>query len=268
MLTFRDVLPGMCWRFTSKTAPDNRPTYTLTDEEADDEGPEPQLPEGWDDHYWEDPDGEDHSTFFQKHHFEPVQLLMHYKKAPEGRPIEDYEAVPAKKVRASQWYLGGEWNEASARAVASSLNRKEVSTKSYHRAFGPSPDNGWAVVRTMPEKAEPFVANPPRILSCVDPFKGLSDAVFVLAQFHVDGLTGAQCLVRFEGAQQTESLARPRADVDKLVCTNASWGLTVDQVEHARLLWTATLKLKIARQRAADAERERMRVVCDYQDEP
>lgn len=261
MMTLRDVLPGMCWRFTSSSAPDRRPTYTLTDEEGETNTTSTPLPPGWDDHYWEDPKAGDHSKFYAQHADEPVQLLMHYKKAPEGRPVEEYEAVPTKKVRDQQWYIGV-WNEASAKAVASSLNRKEVSTKSYHRGFGPISDPGWAVVRTLPEKAAPFVANPPRVLSCVDPFKDLSDVVFVLAEFHMEGLKGSECLTRFEQGQQTESIASNGVG---LVCTNAECGLTTAQISLAQSLWTATLRLKVARQGAKDAERERTQVVCDDQ---
>lgn len=265
-MIFRDVEPGMCWRFTNKSAPDQRPTYTLTNEEAETNTPKLVLPAGWDDHYWEDPDGDDHSSFFQQHHQQPVQLLMHYSKAPEGRPAEEYQAVPAKKVRPPQWYIGGQWNEASAKAVASTLNRKEILTSTY-KGDVLALDKGWAVVRTLPEKAAPFVANPPRILSCIDPFKDLSDAVFVLAEFHVDGLKGSECLVRFEKAQRTESIARTRTDPNAFVSTNAECGLTAAQVEHARLLWKATLKLKVVVRGVEDVERERTRVVVDYVDD-
>lgn len=261
MMTLRDVKPGMCWRFTSKTAPDRRLMYTLLDEEAKVNTLREPLPTGWDSHYWEDPRSVVRSRFYRQHADEPVQLLMHYSKAPEGRAIKEYQAVWASSIRPLQWYLGGEWNEASAKSVAAALNRLEVAPKSYRSAHGPSSEGGWAVVRSLPETA-PFVANPPRVLSCVDPFKDLSDVVSDLERLRVDGRTGAQCLARFEQGQQTESIVWNGVG---FVCTNADCGMSSAQVEHARFLWAATLKLKIARQKAADAEREQMQVVCDDQ---
>ena len=88
VMTLKDVQRKMCWRFTSATAPDHKPTYTMTDEEADDAQPALVLPRDWDSHYWEDATSDSPSRFFLEHRDEPIQLLMHYKDAPEGRPLK------------------------------------------------------------------------------------------------------------------------------------------------------------------------------------
>lgn len=255
----------MCWRFTSATAPDRRPTYSWDP----DKEPCPDLPVGWDDYDCSDNNvhESENSSFWKKHKNEPIQLLRHYSKAPSGLPVDDYTAIPAEQVANGRWYLGVFSDEASAKAVAHSLNRLTVKPQQYHSGHGPVQDGGWVVIRSMPGKKAPFIANPPQVLSCVDPFKDLTDAIFVLEMFHVDGLRGTECLERFEKAQQTESLARPRADVDKLVSTHAGHGLTIEQVEHARDLWSLKLRLKIKTKVTEDAARERNQVVCDDVDE-
>jgi hypothetical protein len=125
---------------------------------------------------------------------------------------------------------------------------------------GPHPSGFCWMAKPAPRVPDPV------ILSGIDPLKDLRDAVFVREEKTVDGIKGHQCLWRYEEAQRTESLARPRTDEDKLVSTNAMCALTEAQVEHARDLWSYKLRLKVAEQKLRDEEK-RARNLCDDPDE-
>lgn len=262
-LTLRDVTPGMCWRFTGATAPDCKPTYTMTDEEASDEGPRFNLPRGWDDHYWEDVGQPllELSEFYQANYHQPIMVLMHYSKAPKGLPLEDYEAVPQDQVRARQWFIGP-WDGCAAKSVAASLNQKERHPSVYSHGYGPTTGNRWVVVRTMNSKVsesmKPVASEGPVVRSCVDPLdKDLTDLRCRMA----NGVNGIECLWRYEYAQKHEQLARVPGG---LVSTHGEYGMTTAQVSLAQDLWALELK---KRQRD-EVTKERMQVLCDLQDEP
>lgn len=120
-------------------------------------------------------------------------------------------------------------------------------------------------VRVQRKASNPQIAAPV-ILSGVDPLKDLRDAIFVREEKTTGGIKGRECLQRFEMAQRTESLARPRADVDQLVSTNAECGMTSAQVEVARDLWSYKLRLQIAETKLREETAVR-RNVCDDPDE-
>jgi hypothetical protein len=259
IIKLKDLIIGDCWRYISGT--DRRPGIT-----TDSDAPSPtDLPEGWDD-YGLDPECE----YFQNNANRKVELLEHYRDSPSPRPLElkrrdlrpgdcfqyldDDEIIPGVASISCPHIVDGR-NVSYLHKPSDWL----VSTDGSARQRMDSP------VRRIPKWDQPFVANPgPVILPCIDPFKHLHDAIFVLEKKHVDGLNGKECLWRYENGQRNESIAHNGVG---LVCTHGDYALNTAQIEHAQALWSAKLKLKTAEKAAEDAERERMRVVCDDVDE-
>ncbi len=257
IIKLRDLNLGDCWRYVSGS--DRRPGVTT---HGDDPSPT-DLPEGWDD-YGLDPECE----YFQNNANRKVELLEHYRDSPSPRPLE----LKRRDLRPGDCfqYLDNSADINECISVPHIVDGRNVSY------LGKPPD--WLVstegsargrmdspVRRIPKWDQPFVANPgPVILPCVDPFKHLRDAIFVLEKKHVDGLNGKECLWRYENGQRNESIAHNGVG---LVCTHHEYALNTAQIEHAQDLWAAKLKLKTAEKAAEDAERQRLRVVCDYQDE-
>lgn len=257
-MTLRDVKHGMCWRFTAPDAEDHRPSYSTTPDERRLERLHFPKPCHWDEHHLDD-----HDEFNNKHANQPIQLLQHYSVAPEGKPIEDFEAVPASKVRTGQWYLGGTWKEVAAKTVASSLNRLEVKTHTYASSCGPSNCPGWAVVRTMPVKST--AASEPVVRSCIDPLDKALDALTALRIEMCGGVNGIECMWRYEYAQAHEQLARTATG---FVSTNSEYPMDEAQVALARKVWSAELRFSLLESQAkATVERRKSMLACDDVDE-
>lgn len=257
IIKLRDLIIGDCWRYVSGS--DRRPGVTTG---ADDPSPT-DLPDGWDD-YGLDPECE----YFQNNADRKVELLEHYSVSKTPMPLElkrrdlrpgdcfqyldDDQIIPGVSSVSCPHIVDGR-NVSYLHKPSDWL----VSTDGSARQRMDSP------VRRIPKWPVPFVANP-TVLPCIDPLKHLTDAIFVLSKKHVDGLTGTECLWRYENGQRNESIAHNGVG---LVCTHHEYALNTAQIEHAQDLWAAKLKYKTALKAAEDAERERTRVVCDDIDE-
>ena len=86
------------------------------------------------------------------------------------------------------------------------------------------------------------------------------DPLQKLLRWRAGSLSGAECLVRYEQAQRTESLVRIQGG---FVCTNAECGMTSEQVELAQAIWPLALQLRFDHAK----DREQHQVVCDDVDE-
>jgi hypothetical protein len=258
IIKLKDLNLGDCWRYTS--GGDLNPSFTSN---MNDPTPS-DLPEGWDD-YGHDPECE----YFKNNANRKVELLEHYSVSRHPRPL-DLKRRDLHPGDCFQ-YLDDDVIENGTNIscphivdgrMVSYLHKPSnwlVSTEGSARRRMDSP------VRRIPKWDQPFVANPgPVVLPCVDPFKHLRDAVFVLERKHVDGLIGSECLWRYENGQRNESIAHNGVGP---VCTHGEYALNTAQIEHAQDLWSAKLKLKVAEKKAEDAERERLRVIVDYVDE-
>lgn len=275
IIKLKDIRHGDCWMYCGDKAPDRRPAVTT----YYDEGEPPGKPDDWDDYGLPRPgDYENPESYIMCNGDRPVELLEHYGISPTPRPLR----LKRKDLIAGDCFQylndGDDGKSPSGEHVVEGRDISYtdmpshwlVSTSGSARTRMNDPVRRieyWGLER------KPFVANPPEtvILPCIDPFKDLRDAIFVLEVQHVDGIAGKDCLQRFERAQQTETLAATRmptvpGEARQMVCTNAECGLTHKQIEHARLLWTYTLRLKVVERAAADAERERTRVVVDFDD--
>ncbi len=266
MLKLKDIRHGDCWMYSGKNAPDKRPSIaTYQDEHAP-----PELPDHWDDYGMpREEDLENIESYFRCNSHREVELLEHYSDYPTPRPLR----LKRKDLVAGDCFQylddGDDGKSPSLCHIVDAAgvhykglpNDWLVSTAGSSRTRMDSPVRRiehWNLAR------KPFVANPPQpvVLSCIDPFKDMKDQIFVYEKMHTDGMSGRECLARFERGQQTESIARVG---DGFVCTNAECGLNAEQISHAEDLWAMKLRLKVAESKAADAARERMQVVCDDQ---
>lgn len=262
IIKLKDLNLGDCWVYVKGN--DKRPAVTTG---ADDPSPS-DLPDGWDD-YGLDPECE----YFKNNADRDVELIEHYRVSPYPRPLQlkrkdlepgdCFQYLDHDKIEHGTNVSDPHIVDGPGVSLAHMPRNWLVSTSTSARRRADSP------VRRIPRWEAPFVANPPSpvVLPCVDPNKELRDTIWVLEMKTVGDIKGAECLRRFEMAQQTESLARTRADMDRMVSTNAACALTQDQVEHARHLWELKLKLGVLVKKQEDAERERLRVVVDYVDE-
>ncbi len=84
----------------------------------------------------------------------------------------------------------------------------------------------------------------------------------------VNGVSGAECLVRLENAMRTESLVITRdADTHEIinaVSTLGNYGMNREEFELGSRAWSASLRAQVAKSKAEAEERERNRVVLDY----
>jgi hypothetical protein len=246
MTTLNDIKgqDRVCWRFIDADAPDHKPTANHTD------GGD-KSPSNWDG--WRIETGAP-SDYLQRHGHQNIELLEHYSthREPTPRTLRRGDLKPGDCYQYLDDAGGPHIVEGHDISFAGMPPKWLVSTEGSARLRMESP------VRRIPHWNDG-----PVILPCVDPLKGLRDAIFVLEESTNGGIKGRECLTRFERGQQTESIAH---DGTGYVCTNAECGLTSPQIELAQMLWSSKLRLKVAEQAAKDAERERTCVVVDYVD--
>jgi|HubBroStandDraft_6_1064221.scaffolds.fasta_scaffold247309_2 hypothetical protein len=264
-MKFKDVRPGHCFRFllSDRSVPDHDP-MVVTDTPGDPAGLPRSKNPLWATWYYE---GEsDDSAFYHEFRDHEVELLEHYSTHPTPTPLVRGEPERRDLVHGdcfvyldspgSFYIVGDHRTEISGAPDNWNMSTRTSAAGRWENKVRRIPH--WNTGET-PAKTEPV------ILPCIDPFKGLRDAIFVREEKHVDGLRGKECLARFERGQQTESIAATGAGY---VCTNAECALTSAQIHHARDLWSYKLRLKAAEQKAADADAARRdTLACDDVDE-
>lgn len=251
MLTLNDLInagwvSGTCWRFLpGYSAPDLRPSVGTRK-------PPKDLPEGWD-HY----DSSFFDSDFEKDNgTRPVELLESYKTHPTATPLSATPAAPSmfKVVRASevlpgQWYMGP-WGLRSACDVATDVNRDQSQVDSYIGRIGPIEkeyfDKHHAVVHAQDHTD-----------------RGESE-LNKLLRTKVNGMSGADCLLNYEGAQGNESLVRTQTG---FVSTHGAYGLNEAQCVVAMRVWTLMLRERVAHSADKAREADRRQVLCDPVDE-
>lgn len=256
MFTFRDLLPGDCWRFPEgdEDAPDHDPTFCF-DQDAGEKAP--SIPRGWDSWGLE---RNDKSAFYEDHKDRPVELLEHYTTHPKPRLL----ALKRRGLTAGdcfQYLDDGDDNRSLG--VSHIVDGPNVSLRGLPREWCVSTNSAKyrmdSPVRRIWrwDNARPVET---RVLPCIDPAQDLRIQLKERLIAFVEGVRGADCLTRFEEGQRTESIAWTGAGY---VCTNAACGLTATQLEHARITWTMAVRLRVDDKAAEEAERERTRIVCD-----
>jgi len=141
--------------------------------------------------------------------------------------------------------------------------------KPWHISYQTSAKDG-GVANAKVKRIPRWDGKDPIVLPCVAPL----DDFDRLSRETVEGLTGLECLARFELALRTESFGRKDGKLYVPVPEGAigvvggiNGGLVETQIVFAKRVWTAKLRRLAAEKRAAEAQAAYNLVVCDDVDE-